>query len=282
MSGIAGNKSEDQVLNSVSQVTGIASLRVLAFNPNAAAIKTMLGMPPETEVKEPQYLGLDLNKDGNLQNKIAVYLGRTLEAFNEKKGAKETIKLITRVEFLVKPEVRKNKDGDKTQIVNVKGNTSWATIEDIESLNKWKWFNKGPFHEAIVGEEIMLDFVRNWLNLGSNDDCNFVDFKKIAAGDVTELEGYRKQFPQNEVTVLVGVTTKNDKIYQAVYNKAFSRPTAKTPQLVFANALKGAYGEFKADFQDSFDLKIYQVKVEVSGADKEAGTSASAPKSDFL
>lgn len=266
MSGIKGNNSNEVVLKSIDQLTGLANLRVVAINPNKAELEKLLGLEEGKIEKEPQYIGLDLNNDGILKNKIAFHLeGKVLAT--QKDFTKKEVLLKTRVEFIVADRERVSTTGKK-QLINLYGAASWNTQDQVESNDKMKWFNKPPFHNALEGEEILLVFLRNWLNLGGDDACNLADVHKVMAGDVTELRGYMKAYPTNEVTVYLDVTEKNDKYYQNVYNKAFSRPTAKSPETIFANAFKEQYGEPKTPF-NGWEVKIFYPKANIDTPDSE-------------
>lgn len=268
MSGIKGNNSNEVVLTTIDQYTGLANLKVVAINPNKEELEKLLGLDEGKIEKEPQYKDLDLQNDGNLQNKIVFHLeSKTLVS---DKGVPKEAVIKTKIEFLVAPKERVSQTG-KTQLVNAVGNCSWGTEEVITSNPKMKWFCKPPYHNAYVGEENLLKFVRNWLNLATNDECNFADAEKIMSGDVTELKGYLTRYPNNQVTVYLDIVEKekDDKktYYQTVYTKAFSRPTAKSPETIFANAFKEDYGSTKSPFT-GFELKVFYPKIEVDAPDE--------------
>jgi hypothetical protein len=273
MSGISGNSSDKVVLNSIDQFTGLANMKVVAINPSKSELEKLLGLEEGKIEKELQYTDLDLQNDGNLQNKVVFHLEATTKA-KEKDSSLKDVVIKTRIEFLVAPKERVSQTG-KTQLVNALGQCSWGTKETILSNPNMKWFFKPPYHNAYIGEEMLLSFVRNWLNLATNDECNFADVTKIMNADVTELRGYLKQHPNNEITVYLDVTEKNNKHYQVIYGKAFSRPTAKSPETLFANAFKEQYGDTKSPFT-GFELKVFYPKIEVDTPDSEQPTTKSA------
>lgn len=264
MAGIIGNDSTTKVLKTINNYTGLANLKVIAINPTKDELSKILG---GADVKEPEYLNLDLNKDGVLQNKIVFWLANK-QLVIQKDGTKAPEEIKTRVEFLVAPRERMNKEGTKNQIVNRRGQTCWLTVEAINTNDNMSWFRHEPYHNAFIGEEILLNFVRNWMNLAADADCNFENPTKIFSGDVTELKNMLKARPNNEVTVYLDVTSKDDKYYQAVYSKAFSRPLASNPEAVFAKAFKEEYGAPKTKFKD-FTLRVFTPDYNIDSPDSE-------------
>lgn len=293
MAGIKGTKQNEFVEKTIVLTTGLANFKVIAINPNAAEIRTLNNIKPDVEVKEPQYIDLDLQKDGNLQNKIVFHV-RGTNIVGQPDGTAKTETVNGKIEFLVAPKVRLSEAGNK-QLIDKKGNQNWGTIEKLqatileEEINPTRkkileqFIGNTPHHEAFVGEEQLLKFVKVWLYLSNEDDCMFADLTKIMSGDVSELRTYMTQFASNEVTCLTGVNEveKNGKknYYQAIYNKAFARVTNKTPENLFNTALNEKYGEFKAIWGNSFKLKQFVQSASVDSPDIAEGNKN--PLSDF-
>lgn len=270
MEEIKGNNSTDQVLNQIENHVGLMNMKVVAINPTKDELVKILNIENPTNIKEPQYKDLDLQKDGILQNKIVFQLQGKLPDGKIKNS---------RLEFLVAPRERKNKDGNKTQIVNRLGQFSWNTEAEIEANPNMKWFQHVPYHNAMIGEEQLIDFIRNWMNLGTKDNCNIGNLLATMSGDMTELKSYMTQFPNNEATVWLDVIENNGKYYQSVYNKAFSRPTAKTPESIFAKAFNEQYGAPKTPFGGTFELHVFVPQVDTP--DKSTITDGSI-SNDFI
>jgi hypothetical protein len=281
MSGIKGNDSKEQVLNSIVYYGGLAKLKVVAINPTGDVLKQMYNI--EELKEEPKYTDIVLKTEEgveNTYNKVVLHLANDQMVLTDKKDlagnfirAKETIK--TRLEFLVSPEFDIARTGS-VRTINALGNDSWQSEEKMLANEKMAWFTKYvPMHQAKKGEVALLNFVRNWMNVGSKDNCNFADYTKIAKGDVTELKSMAKSFPNNEITVLLGVKkADNGKLYQTVYNKCYSRPTAKTPKDIFNKSLDDTYGEFDAIYPSNLELAYVSLN---NDADKPDDAVSAAP-----
>jgi len=282
-----GRNTNEEVVKSITLLTGLCNVKLLVVNPNAEQLSKLLG---GVDIKEePQYIGLDLQKDGNLQNKIVIWVLASGLVTNN--GIKEVKEVKTRIEFFVKPEENLSKEGKK-QLVNRFGAFSWQTLEQIEANEKMGWFKHPPYHIALNGEELLLELFKNFLNLDTGnkdiakrDECGFINVNKIMSGDVTELNNYIKAWSNNKVTVLLNVVSreKDGKVnyYQNIHPKFFGRPDANGNvtlyyKTAFANAINGEYGACKGDYQNSLDLKIFNPSISVGDVpDNEA------PKSDF-
>jgi hypothetical protein len=264
---------------------GIANMRVVAINPTGDILKQMYNLDDLKE--EPKYTEIPIKDNEGLEtiySKVVFHLQGEQFVITDKKDpagnpvrTKETIK--TRLEFLINNEDKIASTGAPLTI-NALGNSSYQSVEKMMANPKMNWFTKeGPMHQAKVGEVELLEFVRNWMNLGSKDKCNFDNFEAFVKGDVTELKGLAKQRPTNEVTVLLGgnVVTKNgeDKMYQTVYKKAFSRPTAKNHKKIFNDALNESYGDFKAIYPA--DLELAYVTLPAQDSTPDAAAVATTP-----
>lgn len=295
--GIKGNSSTVEVQKSINQYTGLANMKVVAINPTREEIIKLFDLDETSTIKEPQYIGLDLQNDGNLQNKIVFYLkGRQL-VVDTKKNTKDVQDISGRLEFLVASKERLSKTG-KSQIFDKLGNSFWGTMDEAknlsldESINPTRrkilkqFVDNTPHHNALIGEEQVLNFVRNWYNLSNDASCNFSDPVKLFSGDVTELKNMlntvfedKSLAKDNEITVYMDVTENKGKYYQAIYGKAFSRPKAKNPEAIFAKSFGEEYGKPKALFT-GFELKVFIPTYNVDMAD--APESNTTKKNDFV
>lgn len=273
------NNSNNQILKGFDLFQGLADMEILAINPTKQQLKDKLGIDANSE---PQYKDLDLSKDGNLQNKVVFYL-KTNCMVKQLDGSKKFMDVPGRAEFFMKPIDRLGKESGNPQIVDSKGNFNWVSIErmkeeigkpDVNPTRKKileQFIENIPYHNAIVGEEQVVDFLKNYFNQSPLSDFD-LDMKKIASLDFSELLPHLNQAMgmNNKVTVLLGVTEKG---FQAVYNKKFSRPTAKSSANLFNKALAEQYGSFNADFGNDFTLRLYEGKAKIDSPDT-ANTSA--------
>ena len=131
MSGLKVTNQKDFVENTRVLYQGLGNFKVVAINPTGVEIKKLLNIKESVDIKDPNYLNLDLQKDGVLQNKIVFYIQGT----NKVSQPDGTIKVETindKVEFLVANRVRVSSTG-KQQLFDSKGNNNWVTIESISA-----------------------------------------------------------------------------------------------------------------------------------------------------
>lgn len=275
-----GHKSTEQTLNSVTYYGGLASLKIVAINPTGEEVKKILGI--EELKKEPEYTNITIKNGNGVEstfNKITFYLSNDQTVITDKKNdmgvpirAKE--KITVRLEFLVSDDWDIASTGTE-RTINSLGISTWQSIAKVKANENMVWFSKNePLHQARKGEADLLTFMREYLNLGAKEECNFKDAVKLLGGDVTELKQIIKPWAAtNEVVVLLGMVTKEDKSYQTVYGRCFSRPTAKTPATKFNKALNEDYGEFKTNYPKSLELS-YVIEAVTSDAPDSTTTPA--------
>lgn len=187
---------------------GFTAVKVIAVNPTREELNKILGKEDSQEDKAITYLGSD--QEGNDRMRILFVLK---DDKNEK---------IFFHSFNLTNKVRKNKEGDKCQIVNSTCSTSWAPF--IKALDKkgkaildengketytekvnaeliQDWFanftNKekevlGPkkWREALSGEEELVTLLRSWLGRLDFMDPEtevFVDTAKLFKENFKEL-----------------------------------------------------------------------------------------------
>jgi hypothetical protein len=276
-----GNDSKEKVLNSVTRYMGLANLSIVAINPTAAEIQKILGL--EELPKEPKYTEIELpdenSEDGKrLVNKVRLILRGKNLVMNEGVDGKTTFteEVITAThDVFVSNKLVFSKTG-KPKILNGIGIDTWQDIESLKSNPNMDWFTKyEPLHQAMEGEVELLQIFREFLNLGSKDECRFDNYENIAKGDVSELKRYISKWPNNALTVLLGVKVVDDKEYQVVYNKCFSRPSYKSASDKFIKALSEEYGEFKAIYSPDLKLRVYTKSLEVPDTESNSTSTSS-------
>lgn len=220
---------------------GFTTVKVVAINPDRDEVNKLVGKESSDEDKPLTYLGND--QEGNDRLRMAFWL----EDLN-------TGKLFVHSFNLTNKE-RKNKEGDKVQLVNSTCTTTWAPFvkkgdEVTDKVNEsviQDWFLNftdkektvlGPkkWRKALSGEEELATLLRSWLGRMSWMDPEtevMVDTKKLFKENYKELrelisldekgnfspDGYDTPF-----VILVGVKTDEDdntKKYQHVWGKGF-------------------------------------------------------------
>lgn len=229
-----GKESTDG--NVVKRYTGVASVFVLAVNPNKAELEILYNTQLENG---PEYLGeVEVGEDKHkVQN---VRLDFIVKTDAEKCGG---IEFTTKVAFFIRKEYRYNKDQTKVQVIDKYGRTAWVAIEQAKS-HEIPIYKNGPanidrdYRPAYYGEEELTNFIKAYLNIPNvmkyvnntwvmvdkPEDCEarLESIAEYFKGNFKELRDVIALQPNNKVKVLFGVrTTDDNKQYQAVYNQMF-------------------------------------------------------------
>ena len=211
--------------------TGVENFSVVNVCPTHEELKSIYG----DRAKEPTYVSKD--EDGNNQIRVDIML--------DNKAEEGEPSIQTRISFFVTKAERVTKDGGKKQYINLYGQTAWLPDDakknaegDYELVGaKGTYVFKGAgARPAFNGEEQLISFIRNLLNLESPDRAEDIknaesqfsveDWNKIFAGNLSILKQVIKS--NNKVGILLGVKTMPDgKIYQDSYNRTTLRQWAK-------------------------------------------------------
>lgn len=214
---------------------GFTAVKVVALNPNLKELNELLGREPAPDQKEPIYLGND--DEGNARLRLAFWL-------QDVKSEKLFVH-----SFNLTNKERKNKDGDKVQLVNSTCSTTWAPLKgdkaDESVIQDWflNFTTKekeilGPkkWRKALAGEEELATLLRSWLGRLDFMDTEtevLVDTKKLFKENYKELRELISLNDEGEFdaegidtpfVILLGVRTDDDdttKKYQQVWSKAF-------------------------------------------------------------
>lgn len=269
------NDSSKQVVSTFALYTGLANMRTVAINPTMEQIKA-LELPAQ---KEPEYTTDEQQKDENNQpfgeffkkTRIDIYLGC------------ENPKIKAKLAFWVEDRQRFNQKGDKVQWINLYGVSCWTPIErDVDGTiikivkpdeyeKSAKWFKMDGARIAKPGEEMLHEWLKSWANVETGKRCQIETIDAIAQGNLSELQGIVQALQKNEVRYLLGVAGGQ---YQAVYDKLFGRTYEKS-NTRWIKKLQEQYGEFKADYQNSLDLKTFTGNVTTPNAQGGQGTPGS-------
>ena len=233
---VSTNESTKEVTSEIKQWTGLCNVTVLAVCPDLEALKVINFAPK----KEPVYVG---EKDGKPNMRIDFIIKNS------------EINVMTKLAFFLEPKERLTKDGDKCQYTNLLGQFTWGTLEGLGS-NTPTWFVKENFRKAIVGEEALILFIRNWCNVEQGKPCGFSSLEEamtLAKGNVGVLRNLHAAVKSNPVKVLLGVKRDGNNFWQSVYNKHFARSYSKstTPWI---KRLEDKYGKFADDYQGDLTL----------------------------
>lgn len=261
--------------------TGIENFRVVAVCPNHDELKKMFG----DNAKEDVYALT--NDEGEQQAKIVIYLD------NEAEG--ETPKITTRLTYFVTKKEKLSQTG-KRLYINIYGTNAWLPLDGTipESMS---WFNPEGMRPAFDNENLVIDFLRNLLNLPSVDKADkpsdaYSQFSEkewdsMFNGNFAQLKSAAMSSP-NKIGVVLGVKTVDDgKMYQDVYNRNTLRQWSKQSgkfdyirkNLTEAQSA-GSYP--KTDF-GNLDFVLREYSDIPSGPSNDAAfTADSAPATSFF
>jgi len=213
---------------------GFSKVRVVALNPTRAELSKLFGKSEDEEEKE-EFKYLDEDKDGNRRLRLAFWL-------YDEDNDKYFVQNLSLVD-----EERKNKEGNKVQIINSTCGTSWVPYKEdakgnitdeveegliqdwfIQFTDKTKQFlGKKKWKKAIRGEEELGIFLRAWLNMQWNDPDTevLVDTKKLFQENLKDFKSMigNEEFT-NEFVILTGVRTSDEdstKKYQEIFKKGY-------------------------------------------------------------
>lgn len=228
--------------------TGIQSFIVPAINPTLDELVALGGYSKE----EPVYVG---EKDGVDTVRIDVYLQNT------------EVGILTKRSFFLENKDETSSKGN-VRIVNDVMQSTWSKdISTLQANENMTWFKTDTARLAKQGEIELLEFVHKWLGLsygnsekGVDADVCKLNLAKLFKGDFSELKSFIKPCLSggNGIKYLCGVTNKDGKYYQTVYGKYPMLPSVRNYNKL-TTELNSEYGEFKADYQNSFDFQPYVI-----------------------
>ena len=194
--------------------TGAENFKVVAVNPTKAELEVIYGR----EINyDPEYTGTTTVSDGDGEREINQI---RLDFYLSNEDVNNPIN--TKASFYVGDTHHKSQTG-KVKVINDFGKTTWLTKEDIDSGDapaNMSWYNMSGVKVARRGEEEVIDFLVNLLNLPFDlskvDDISDAyakiskeEWKAIFGGDVTIFKSVLAS-TNNKIGVVLGVKTKAD------------------------------------------------------------------------
>lgn len=265
------NESASTSQSDIKRYIGVATVNVVAVNPNNETLKKY-GWNIAEGAEEPSY-GTSKNSDGT-ERAARV---RLLVSIKELPGNP-----VIPLDFSVRPEIRANADKTKFQIIDAYGRTAWATEEEIKNRKVPVYSNGSvaqistPYRLCHAGEETLIKFLSKYLNVTPFDifdkakgqyvpsknpgKVSIDDWDALCKGDAKELKGYFAMKPDNVVKVILGVRTSDDnRTYQTFFRDGFlsNGNYVSIVTGVYDNAKKllDKYYERRGDSGDRFDAK---------------------------
>jgi len=236
-----GNNSS----TTIKRYIGYANVNILAINPTKAQIKDLMGYEPQ---EEPTYVGT-MEIDGKQVNFARV-------DFIVKTTKESGIDYTGRISFMIRNQYRKGSQSGKYMVIDKYNNTAWAT-EDVVKAGKQIVYSNGPakiigtYRPAYVGEWQFMNFIRQFLWIGSSGETNGFDYdngvwiekkgenlnqcecgfsveelQAMFKGDFTCVKDAIALQPNNQIKVLFGIKTKDNKEFQDIYTDFVMRSNA--------------------------------------------------------
>lgn len=252
---IKANKGNEVVTNEVKLYTGVAKVRVVAVNPDMAAMQEM-GMKNVKD--EPQYVSS--TDEGHNKVRLDFYLQSDKPAIKAK------------LSFWLEDVETITKAGDKKQFINHIAQSTYATSEAA----LYDWFDTTDVRVAKRGEADLHEFLRAWANVKSGEECK-IDVAPFFESDFSELQSLVGMLSVNEIQVLLGVrVADNGNTYQDVYNRHFERSYTKSTK-GWIKKLSDTYSTYKNDYQGELTLQEYAGPTSVTPSNGSVPSGTSDP-----
>ena len=275
-----GNVSTEAV--EIKKYVGIGAVTVIGVNPTKAEIKELMGYEPK---EEPTYVGTS-EIDGKQVNFARI-------DFIVKTDAEKTgIEYVGRMTYFIRNQYRKGSQSGKYMVIDDYNNTAWGTEEDIKAGNQIMYSNGpakiiGKYRPAYVGEYELMNFIRQFLCIGSARETNGYDYingswvekkgdelkdcecsftseeiQQMFKGNFSCVKDAIALQPTNKVKVLFGIRTNEGKEFQDIYTSYVLRNSAssysKLQEKIEESKAAGGLSDRIYDYFE--DLKEYKVE----------------------
>lgn len=260
----AGGKESTESTSAIKRFVGVGAVYARAINPNKAELEKLYGTTIENE---PTYLGTaEVGPEGNKKVVDQVRIDVIVEFDGERHPI--AAGQFTKFGFFLRNCPSMTADGNKIQIINKYGETTWVPViidgeKNVEFKGAPEWFEMADVRWAYNGEDVLTNFLKAYLNIplksfrkGDGTVVEIENKKDAEArldgitnyfkGDFSELSSAIKLQPMNRVKAAFGVkTTTDNKQYQDVYVQKFlkfnMRDYSKLEQEIKERQERGGY-----------------------------------------
>lgn len=229
----------------VKKYIGVASINVLAINPNNEKLRKY-GWSIAEDADEPTYVTTKTDENGKVTKNARIRFLVQIQDLEDKP--------VISLDFWCRPEImvsneKKDDAGRvvkpaKCKIIDAFGRTAWGTKEECKA-HKIPVYASGqeasiatPYKPCHPGEEEMVQFLFKYLNitplqvfdrnkqvwLPSKNPGRLTidDWAALCDGNIEEIANYIALQPENRVKVILGVrTTDDNKTYQTFLNTTY-------------------------------------------------------------
>lgn len=227
------NESKSGEFVNVPRYIGVASVNIVAINPNNATLRKF-GWNVADGAEEPEYVTQEM-KDGKTVTRTKIRFLVQIQDFEDKP--------VIPIDFWIYPDIHYNTDMTKCEIIDRYGQTAWATKDEIKAGAVPQYANGPatictPYKPCHRGEATLVAFLMKYLNMPAysyfNKDKNarvinqnpgaltIDNWKQLAAGTVKEIAEYVAYMPDNCLKMVLGLRiTEDNKAYQTYLRDAY-------------------------------------------------------------
>lgn len=224
---ITGNKDSKNSTNGefidIRKYIGVASVSILAVNPNNAKLRSY-GWQIAEDAKEQEYVKVD--SEGKKSFRL-----RLLAQIHDLDD-----KPVVALDFSLSPDAYFNKDKTKCQVIDEFGRTAWCTKMELQTKAIPQYSNgpadiAKPYSVSHKGQAAIVAFLfkllnvtplkifdrtkNNWIPSKNPGRVTIDNWANLCNGDISEIASALAMQPDNRVKVVLGVqTTDDNKSYQ--------------------------------------------------------------------
>lgn len=280
-------------LADIRKYIGVASVSVLALNPNNAKLRSYGWQIPE-DAEEPKYVTVDSQGRKSARLRMLVQIHDLDE------------KPVIALDFWIRPDVYLNQEGNKCQIIDSYGRTAWATKAEVQA-HKIPQYENGPakissdYKLAHPGEAEIVAFLMKYLNVTPLQIYDRVkqcwvptkdpgrvtidNWKALCEGNIGEIAAAIALQPENRVKVILGIrNTEDNKSYQTFLSSAFigngAMPGRDTGEYSAARKAIDKAEDYAKDHNKSYPYSFSSLPVKewsVSATEVKEETSEEVP-----
>ena len=207
--------------------TGAENFKVVGVNPTKEEMEAIFGR----EINyDPEYVGTTTVNDADGEREVTQV---RIDFYLQSEGENP---INTKASYYLANTHHKSQTG-KIRVINDFGKTTWLTEQDIKDgtiPQNMSWYNQSGIKVAKRGEEEVIDFIVNLLNLPfdltkvenvSEAYANFpkTELDKMFKGDMSLIKSIIDG-TNNKIGVILGVKTKADGgLQQSLFNRKTMR-----------------------------------------------------------
>lgn len=218
----------------VQKYVGVASIKIVAVNPNNAKLRAFGWNIPE-DAEEPKYVSEKTLDDGTKRVRARVRFLVQIQDLVEKP--------IIALDFYLSPEPWMNNDKTKVQVIDQYGRTCWATRDEYKAQAIPQYSNgpakiATPYKTAAKGQEELVKFLMKFLCVAPYEIYNMEtgkyvinktpgmltidNWKALCEGNAREIEQDVALRPENILKVILCIRqTDDNKSYQDFVTDTF-------------------------------------------------------------